>query len=206
MSPVCYEVIPGSGFLVFDCTRLRAALSPKACATNWTAQKTTQCAECDIGRHFAGGKPAHPKRTRVCLRCNQQARLVARCFCISCRNRAAEVWYGKNAKGKPPSKWTAILREGFAIIEMKSTQNALDSLYRTPGAISIRACMHHNTRPYIPIFEQLDDRHLWLECWTTGRPELEKVCARLFPESTVTDLEINPLTVRNPQHNHAQPL
>lgn len=184
-----YEAIPGSGFLVFDCAKLKAALSPRACAANWTTQKIIQCTDCEIGRHFAGGKPAPPKLIRVCLRCGRQGRLVARCFCVSCRNRAAELWHGRNAKGKLPQKWAAILRQGCAIVRAESAQEALSALYGDGASTNERSCIQRSRRPYLPSFELIDEQHVWLTCWVNGRDELMAMAQRLLPNCEVIDAE-----------------
>ena len=187
-----YEDLPG--FKVFDCTLLKATLSPKACAAHWKSQKYIQCASCEIGSHFAGGTPPKKKPSTTCIRCGKKSRLISRCFCVSCRNRAAEVWAGQNAKKCMPVKWPQLLRRGYAIIGVDSATQAHSAAYQCESnyrGVSPQKRPQRAIRPYLPSLEILDHHHLWLSCWTTGEEELAAVAQRLIPDHSVVDIEVS---------------
>lgn len=110
--------------LVFHCEQLRANLSPRSCATNFTRNLNLSCAQCRTGAAHAADAPhqvetGEPNNHReangyvlrfrrvvgqqVCIRCNAQVmRRIEPGLCVSCLNRQAELQRGRNSKGTFP--------------------------------------------------------------------------------------------------------
>ena len=96
------ELVPGAP-LVFDCERLRASLTPSACAANFIKVRCLSCVDCAVGRDHADGVELYSVRAPTCLRCDRRVHRLVRDLCISCYNRELEVLRGINARGSFPS-------------------------------------------------------------------------------------------------------
>lgn len=174
------EIIPG--FLSFDCTALRATLSPASCATNWRERKIFACSECSIGAHHAGEEPRRPKKKSDCVRCGRTGgRLLSRSLCVSCYNRAREVFTGKNAKAMRPVLWGERLHLAHAIVLMETAPTPTDSTPRSP---------------VLPIIERIDRKHFFVSTIVTSKEEMQAMFARLFDDHVLVDYEIFPPMAR----------
>jgi hypothetical protein len=118
---------------MFDCTRLRARMTTRACGKQWLRANTAtdrhgkpveppaweslhHCLRCPIGAERNGKTVSSvadmvADLRSICPRCQRVSdRLVnvhgdrSRPLCISCYNRHAEVDEGRNAKGQQPTK------------------------------------------------------------------------------------------------------
>jgi hypothetical protein len=112
---VAYRTIPEMpGATFFDCARLHASLSTRACTDMWRAanqarsERHTACRSCFVGATHAGVSNASRSPISgalVCSRCARGAtRLIQKRLCISCYNRERELIKGRNARGMVPTK------------------------------------------------------------------------------------------------------
>lgn len=112
------EAVPDKQY--FRCERQWATLSTEACAKSWRVANHERnddkavCRCCRIGAMHAGEDQASMspfKDMPICARCHRGAtRLIGRHICVSCYNRQRELVIGRNAKGKPPVKLSALDR------------------------------------------------------------------------------------------------
>jgi hypothetical protein len=112
---VAYRTIPEMpGATFFDCSRLHAGLTTRACTDMWRAanqarsERHTACRSCFVGATHAGVSNASRSPIRnamVCGRCGRGAtRLIKKHLCVSCANRQYELIKGRNARGMVPTK------------------------------------------------------------------------------------------------------
>ncbi|MBN3770708.1 hypothetical protein [Burkholderia sp. Se-20378] len=119
------------GMMFFRCERLRADLSPSACARNQQTEKFLSCCACPIGQLHSQacgrqapaidehGQTFLPVQTaRPCVRCGVASlRLVRKELCVGCYNRQRELKHGRNAKGGPPRRAAARLHPARCLID-----------------------------------------------------------------------------------------
>lgn len=110
------DLVPGQRY--FQCSKLHAQLSTKACTENWrVAKHGATCFGCELGSmHHADHNPvasaqAHRRATgsqtgTACVRCGRtDLRIIAEVgLCISDFNRTREVERGRNGRGTKPIK------------------------------------------------------------------------------------------------------
>jgi hypothetical protein len=112
---IAYRTIPEMpGATFFDCSRLHAGLTTRACTDMWRAanqarsERHTACRSCFVGATHAGVSNASRSPISgalVCSRCARGAtRLIQKRLCISCYNRERELIKGLNARGMVPTK------------------------------------------------------------------------------------------------------
>ena len=183
MPPTLREIAPE--FFVFDCDRLRAAISPTACKDNFTNRRCLACINCPIGIEFSGGeKSPVPKldlldqcRWRRCIRCDQTVpRVMLKSFCPSCWNRSLEVCHGRNTKGAWPHRVASQLKRIYAVIQGEPAEVA--SFASSPKASTI------------PIkFSQLSSNALWLDGIFSDVHEVDKMLTKILPTGFISDFE-----------------
>jgi hypothetical protein len=171
------QLIPGAPATI-ECTRLRAWLSPAACATNFARGRYHQCVGCAIGCENAGLDAAlrESLRRKPCYRCVRTGGRLVRGLCISCYNREREVLAGVNAKGCFPTVAARSLRCLTATVagEMATTESSR----RAFGAPMprFRACAGGGI--VTMLCTGLDEFDRWLRWF---HPEARLVDATLLP-------------------------
>lgn len=203
------ELLPG--FPAFDCEKLRATISPAACAESWRSTRYIVCSNCLVG-HVHASKPGNTKPPqqsrnldtyRPCIRCGKSGRrLVGRVLCVSCWNRARECLKGKNGKGAAPQKWPSLLRGAAAIVAIDDPAQVIRGLFGCqavgPEGSSFDELRRRSLRlrrdagASLPRWQLLDHGHLWIEFITTGAPEIEALVGRLVPDGKVIAVEVGP--------------
>jgi hypothetical protein len=103
---ITYFAMPGVDGQYFNCSALRATITPASCSARWKkSNHQSVCHACEIGAQHSGKTVISRSAVSelMCARCHTGAsRLVRGCLCVSCWNREAEVVKGFNAKGTPP--------------------------------------------------------------------------------------------------------
>lgn len=201
------ELLPG--FTAFDCARLRASLSPNACAINWSrAEPGSSCAGCPIGAAHAGKPLAPPPQLHPpCLRCGQNGRrLIGGVLCCSCFNRQREAILARNAKGSPPLSIMQRLCEAVALIKLDRADAAISALYRRRAVSSHgwTAGWKRERLPGLPRFEVLERDAAWVSTYTTGLNEMTAILTRLLPEAEILDFEAGPSLAERHAVQHQQ--
>lgn len=185
MLPPLREAIPGSGLLVFDCTPLRASLSPAACAGNFLHHRCLACQDCPIGAHHAGvdANPTRPQGS--CIRCGELSgnRLIGRSWCVSCYNRQREVLNGCNAKGSFPVHTSASLRWLYAIVSASEWGRSHRPYIAGPGI---------SNKAGLPSCDLIEPGFHFIKMIGSGREEFGRWLERLYPTATVIDFDQGP--------------
>lgn len=181
------------GFTLFDCTSLRASLSPSACADNFTEHRCLACKNCPTG-HVHAGKQAPPPLPgnarnwalgyrpksvlddciiRSCVRCCRPSpRLIGRAYCPRCWNRNLDLFHGKNGKGVWPRVTASILHRCNAIFESPA--------FQLP-------------EPSQPLRITRYGAGYWLSGLLSDAAELSRLLARIAPGATLSDAEFLPV-------------
>jgi hypothetical protein len=188
------ELAPG--FKGFDCSRLRAALSPEACRDNYVGRRCLACRGCPTGAELAGSAPEKTPGRAVfriaarstnralatcvaqrCIRCDQPAtRLIGHSICIGCYNRQHELAAGRNGKGKFPTRTAARIRPFCALISAP--------IDRVEALLA--------RRPSIYEIQRYGDGILWVCGHSIGTDELARFIERFLPGGAVLDFEAQP--------------
>lgn len=102
---------------MFTCPRHpgNLRLTPASCAASYQRGKRARrwetahlCRGCEIGARHCGEEVQAEEPTLPCRLCDNGKvggkKIVYGCICISCYNRLAEAFRGRNAKGRQPKK------------------------------------------------------------------------------------------------------
>ena len=179
------EIIPG--FLGFDCTALRATLSPSSCAANWRAGRDgSACRGCRIGATHAGQPDAPPPVSmRLCCRCGTAStRIIGGVFCVGCYNRARECIRQENRKGFFPWRTGDQLRQAVAAVRVKNANASLGQTFAPKPSLigsTWNSGIHRDHLPGTPWLSWCDFEHVWMESVVTGADELDRIIERLLP-------------------------
>ncbi len=171
------------GFLMFDCTRLRASLSPSSCADNWTNRKCLACADCPTGAIHSGRAvqappPFYIAPAKVCVRCGESSiRIISQAYCPSCWNRTREVQKGVNRKGDYPR----VIAETLHIAHVLLTGEGLMTQFHPTHTPHSHA---------LPRLEQIGRSQYWLEVVVAGETELRAFVERRLPGAEIVDWEL----------------
>ncbi len=188
MGVTLFEILPGTP-PVFQCSRLRAAITPQSCAKFHSAARYDPCVECPIGaahaktfglqqptrrvaRESTDTSPAPLLRLR-CVRCERPARrLIGPHLCASCFNRQRETLSGVNAKGTKPCEVASGLHRVAALVEGQVTMQVGSSVLapeirRVAGGALIQTV-------------------------ATGRAEVERWLAAAQSGTRLVDIEVGP--------------
>ncbi len=172
------------GFQMFDCTRLRASLSPSSCADNWTNRKCLACADCAIGAIHSGRAvqappPFYIAPAKTCVRCGTQTlrNLVLGVLCIGCYNRQRECLAGVNRKGDYPRVIAETLHIAYVLLTGEGLMTQFHPTH-TP---------HSHALPHL---EQIGRSQYWLEVVVTGDTELRAFVERRLPGAEIVDWEL----------------
>lgn len=175
MPVILRELVPGAP-LVFDCERLRARLTPSACAANFIKGRCLTCLDCAVGRDHAGpaGARLNDAGARKCLRCSRKAHRLVRDLCISCYNRESEVLRGTNAKGAFPSFVAKGLFSLTALVAGRVHEVRPVAARRGPGEASVSS---------------FADGAI-VQMVSTGAPEFRRWLERRHPGAVALDVEV----------------
>ena len=191
-----HEIIPG--FIGFDCSALRAALSPSACAANWAAKRDGSiCCGCSLGALHAGHPDAPPPASlRTCCRCGIPARkIVGGTLCLSCYNRTRECELHKNRKGLHPWRTGDVLRKVVAAIQVGNANAALGLAFapkRSTAGATWNSALCQDHKPGTPRLGWCDSEHVWLEAVVSGADELDRIVERLLPGGLIVAADFQP--------------
>ena len=191
------EIIPG--FLGFDCTALRATLSPSSCAANWRAGRDgSACRGCRIGATHAGlpDAPPPPTCSTICCRCGRGVtRVIGGCLCVSCFNRARECIRQENRKGLFPWRTGDILRKVVAAVRVENANSALATVFASKPSLAGKtwsSSLNQDHKPGTPCLTRCDAEHVWLEAVVSGANELDRIIERLLPGGVIVASDFQP--------------
>lgn len=139
---------------LFTCDRHpgNLRLTPSACAKSYSRGKHSEvwdsahhCRGCLTGADHAGENVPAVAEDRTCRLCGKKrgTKTVYGCVCISCYNRLAEAFKGRNAKGKSPQKMCGRQIGGLVIVARETIVFAgsggrLAWMARAPGMLPVK--------------------------------------------------------------------
>ncbi len=174
--------VPGS---YFNCERMRAVLTPEACASNFLGSKIlgdgryASCHRCPIGRGHAGedgGPEPEADRGWRCCRCGPsgQSRIIGRTLCVSCYNRTKEALLLRDGRGKVPVGIMSGLRPGWALVgEMPQPENDDEPRTTVLSLATGRAVL-----AAVPGFYRVAPGRIMMTALVEGEDELQRVIRR----------------------------
>lgn len=187
-----YHGLAGAPGSYFDCERLRAVLTPEACASNFQGSKIlgegryASCYRCPIGHGHAGedgGPDPEADRGWRCCRCGPsgQSRIIGRTLCVSCYNRTKEALLQRDARGNVPVGLMVSLRPAWAIVGEVPQPEDDDA----PRTIVRPLKSSRVVLAAIPGFYQLAPRRIMMTALVESPEELQRVIRRRLPGVTV---------------------
>ncbi|GLT20907.1 hypothetical protein GCM10007933_03590 [Zoogloea oryzae] len=188
--------VPGS---YFDCERMRAVLTPEACASNFLSStvlgdgRYASCYRCPIGRGHAGeagGPDPDADRGWRCCRCGPsgQSRIIGRTLCVSCYNRTKEALLQRDGRGKVPVGIMEGLRPAWAIVGEVPQPEDDDA----PRTIVRPLQLSRAVLAAIPGFYHLAPGRIMMTALVESPEELQRVIRRRFPGVAVQASGVEP--------------
>ncbi len=188
--------VPGS---YFDCERMRAVLTPEACASNFLSStvlgdgRYASCYRCPVGHGHAGaagGPDPDTDRGWRCCRCGPsgQSRIIGRTLCVSCYNRSKEALLQRDGRGMMPVGIMAGLRPGWAIVEEVPQPDGDDA----PRTIVRPLKSSRAVLAAIPGFYLVAPGRIMMTALVESSDELQRVIRRRLSGITVLASDVEP--------------
>ena len=194
-----YRELAGIPGHYFDCGRMRAVLTPEACASNFLSSailgegRYASCYRCPIGHGHAGeagGQDPASDRGWRCCRCGPsgQSRIIGRTLCVSCYNRTKEALLQRDGRGKVPVGIMAGLRPGWAIVGELPKPEADDAPREIVRPLEDSRAVLSAT----PGLYQAGPGRIMLTALVEGADELQRVIRRRLPGVAVQASGVEP--------------